>query len=372
MSSKEVEPYYTGNPKIPLEPNKWEKLPYNDPDDANDPALYVAEPGLRDAVNVALELGLPLLLTGEPGVGKSSVARSVNREMGFPPEDLLHFTVKSDTRDSELFYNYDTLGRFHAVHGQVNVNDPAAKRQADAEADPRRFIRYQALGMAILRAKGRGGIPAEIMTEAALIGFPERRRRSVVLIDEIDKAPRDMPNDILNEIERMEFRIPELFLDQPIKLESEQDKRHRPIVIITSNGERDLPEAFLRRCLFYHMTMPKFKADIGNNRPEEVSVEAIVASRLGEDFFTNRQDGLLRDALSLFRYLRSDAIGVKLRRKPSLAEFLDWLRYLGKRRDGAPLLTRNDFQISIKASLLKNPDDQNQLAGILDAWRKQP
>jgi MoxR-like ATPase len=361
--------YYTGDPQQPHIPDKWKQLPYTNLEKANDASLYVAPKGLRDAVNVALELGLPLLLTGEPGVGKSTLARSLNREMGYKDDELLHVTVKSDTRDSELFYSYDTLGRFHAVHGQINIADEKAKKQANEEADPRRFIRYQGLGMAILLAKGLDNIPEKIknkQTEDIFVNYPNRRR-AVVLIDEIDKAPRDMPNDILNEIERMEFRIPELFFDDPIKLETEEDKRHRPIVVITSNAERELPEAFLRRCLYYHLTMPHFKEEVDKTNSNEVTVEGIVASRFGDQF--DDKQALLNEALSLFRFLREDRDHL-LQRKPSLAEFLDWLRYLGNNGDATLLTKRSDFLISLQATLLKTQGDQQKIEEYIEKWKK--
>jgi MoxR-like ATPase len=360
--------HYVGKPDIAVEPDKWQTLPSIHFPKANDPARYVAPKGLADAVNVALHLGMPLLLTGDPGVGKSSLACSLNRELGYHDDDLLHFTVKSDTRDNDLFYSYDTLGRFHAVHGQLNYSDPAAKLQAEREADPRRFIRYQALGMAILLAKGRAALPGKLMTSEALADFPEQRRRAVVLIDEIDKAPRDMPNDILNEIERMEFRIPELFIDQPIRLETEAEKQHRPIVIITSNGERELPEAFLRRCLYYHLSMPRFKQDLEGSDPDEVSVEAIVASRFDTEF--DSRQTLLDEALSLFRYLRSSKAAT-LKRQPSLAEFLDWLRYLSRNKSLSDLRNLNDYRISLQATLLKNAGDQTNIEACIRAWQNE-
>ena len=374
MTSAPKNLYYTGDQQQQRIPDKWKQLPYTNLEDANDASLYVAPKGLRDAVNVALELGLPLLLTGEPGVGKSTLARSLNREMGYKDDELLHVTVKSDTRDSELFYSYDTLGRFHAVHGQINIGDEAAKQKAHAEADPRRFIRYQGLGMAILLAKGLDNIPDKIknkQTEDIFVNYPNRRR-AVVLIDEIDKAPRDMPNDILNEIERMEFRIPELFFDDSIKLETEDDKKHRPIVIITSNAERELPEAFLRRCLYYHLTMPRFKEEVDKENPDsnEVTVEGIVASRFNKGQFDGERNLLKEDALSLFRFLREDR-HQQLQRKPSLAELLDWLRYFGDSRDATRLTKRPDFLISLQATLLKTQGDQQKIEKYIEDWKKE-
>ncbi|MFI3199491.1 MAG: MoxR family ATPase [Methylococcaceae bacterium] len=363
--------YYTGTPQENPNPDKeWHRFPYPNPKKTNDASCYRASEGLRAAVNIALELGLPLLLTGEPGVGKSSVARSLNLEMGFKDEDLLHFTVKSDTKDSELFYNYDTLGRFHAAQGQTKIADESAA-EANDKADPKRFIRYQALGMAILLAKGRDNLPSEIMTKTAWDKFSVERRRAVVLIDEIDKAPRDMPNDILNEIERMEFRIPELFKvkDELIKLSSEEDLKYRPIVIITSNAERPLPEAFLRRCLFYYLEMPPFSDDADKHDSNAVTVESIVTSHFNESEFDGR-DLLLREAISLFRHLRNPEL--KLSRKPSLAEFLDWLRYLSKsKQEHTQLSEREDFAISIQAALLKNQDDQQNIKKFIINWQAE-
>lgn len=332
-------------------------LPKHNPAIAGNPQQYLPTKGLVEAVNVALQLGLPLLLTGEPGVGKSSLAHSLNMQMGYQTGELIHLTVKSDTRHQELFYDYDTLGRFHAAH-----NDKTKTAQD--------FIRYRGLGLAILRAKVHDDLPKKIFSENELAEFKATYptpRRSVVLIDEIDKAPREMLNDILNEIERMEFRIPELFIDEPIKL-TESENRYRPIVIITSNSERDLPEAFLRRCLYYHLSIPPFQ----DSADDDTSIEEIVTARLGT---SPSQSALLSQALSFFRYCREEA---KLERKPSLAELLDWLRYLHPTSDNSStafntlmaLKAHPLFESSVKTCLLKTKSDQKQFEKLRDSWKR--
>ena len=224
--------YYTGDPdnfgknapkEIKLTKRTWQ----------DDPRGYIAERGLVDAVNVAILLGQPLLVTGEPGTGKTQLASSIAAELGF--ESPLKFETKSTSSAKELFYTYDTVRRFHAAQTGVG---------SDNNID---YITFNALGISILRANDEKDV-SKYFTK----GFKHGGiRRSIVLIDEVDKAPRDFPNDILNEIEGMYFKIPEL---NNVIISS--DASMRPFVIITSNSEKHLPDAFLRRCIYYHIHFP--------------------------------------------------------------------------------------------------------------------
>ena len=312
------------------QPDAVERLPIVDPMTLRAPDDYRASPELAAAVNVALTLGMPLLLTGEPVSGKSGLAESLAWELG-EHEDRdpkpLRFVVKSDTQARDLFYRFDTLGRFHASQTE------------DADADPRWFIAFEALGKAILHAKSPDFAHQALGLPKTAVGHPGRPRRSVVLIDEIDKAPRDVPNDILVELEKLEFEIPELRTaarpgdegndlraDDWIRLELHEN-RYRPIVIITSNSEKALPDPFLRRCVFHHVEFPPFRRDDdgpGHN-DGRVTVEDIVASRLGKRYAGEGGD-LVAEAIDLFRFRRDDA--QQLRRRPTLAELRDWLNFL--------------------------------------------
>ena len=157
----------------------------------DDPAGYLAEPGLRAAVNVALKLGQPLLVTGEPGTGKTQLAASIAYELELPPP--LVFQTKTTSTASDLFYRYDALGHFHAAQFRRD----AVETQA--------FVAFEALGLAFLLSQNRE-TAAPYLPESLVDRGPVR---SVVLVDEIDKAPRDLPNDILDELEKMSFTVKE-------------------------------------------------------------------------------------------------------------------------------------------------------------------
>jgi MoxR-like ATPase len=255
---------------------------------AGDPIGYLPDPGLTDAVNVALILRQPLLVTGEPGTGKSQLAASVAYQLGLDPP--LTFETKSTTVARDLFYMFDNIGRFRAAQTAVG------------RSDPRLFISFSALGDAIVKANEESAVKP-ILPDSYQHGG---RRQSVVLIDEIDKAPRDFPNDILNEIERLFFRIPEL---GGVTV-AVQDESYRPIVVMTSNSEKSLPDAFLRRCIFYNIPFP-----------DDERLERIVLSRLGERLTPGA--ALLSDAIRFFGQLREEATG--LRKRPGTAELLNWV-----------------------------------------------
>jgi MoxR-like ATPase len=295
------------------------------------PEYYIADPGLKDACNVALLLGQPLLLTGEPGTGKTQFAYSLAWELGF---DLpLKFETKSNSTYRDLFYTYDALKRFQDVQLGNNVATQALD-----------YITYQALGMAILQTRDRHEVAQFLPSD-----FPDfDKKRSVILIDEIDKAPRDFANDLLNELEQnMYFRIPEF---GNVKIEC--DPELQPIVIITSNSERDLPDAFLRRCIYYHIPFPNGER-----------LRNIIDHRLG----MNVSDPFFRSLLGLFEQLRDRQSGLK--KKPATAELLSWILVLEKFNIISDGSQRNlDLILSTLSSLIKTTEDREKAEKIVKQW----
>jgi MoxR-like ATPase len=256
-----------------------------------DPSGYKADEGLRNAVNVALSLGQPLLLTGEPGTGKTQLAFSVAYELGL--SEPLVFNVKTTSSAKDLFYQYDAMHHFHDSHfgkkDTIRVDD---------------YIHYEAFGLAILLAKD----PSEVNQFLPSDYRGRGPTRSIVLIDEIDKAPRDLPNDVLNEIEEMSFTVKEM---QPQKTFT-ANECFRPILVLTSNSEKNLPDAFLRRCVFYHIPFP-----------DEQGLREIIERRLPPtSSFTPR---MIDNAINEFVRIRR-TIGLK--KPPATAELLGWIRIL--------------------------------------------
>jgi len=326
-------PYYTGNPlrhaATPAD------LPIATFSRRPDPKTYMPDAGLIDAVNVALLLGQPLLLTGEPGTGKTQLAFNLAAELGYP--EPLMFETKSYTMSRDVFYTYDTLGRFHAAQTQQG-----SQRSLD-------YLTYNVLGKAILLSRAKDDVREWLTADFEHYGAA---RRSIVLIDEVDKAPRDFPNDLLNEIEGMYFKIPEI---GNVRIAATPEMR--PIAIFTSNSEKHLPDAFLRRCVYYNIPFP-----------DKDRLARIALAHMNQAISVNSP--FLAQALDLFFTLREAATG--LHKKPGTAELVGWLaamQGMGAHLD-RPLRNQTD---SLKASLpvlVKNVDDQDVARVRVETWLK--
>lgn len=256
---------------------------------------YVATGDLVVAVNAAVTLQRPLLVKGEPGTGKTELARQVAGALDMP---LIEWHVKSTTKAQQGLYEYDAVSRLRDSQlGDARVHDV------------RNYIRKGKLWQAF-----------------------EADGRVVLLIDEIDKADIEFPNDLLQELDRMEFHVYET--GETIAA------RHRPVVIITSNNEKELPDAFLRRCFFHYIRFP-----------DAETLAAIVRVH-----FPDIKDRLLTAALTQFYEIR-DLPGLK--KKPSTSEVLDWLRLL-LAEDLTPEDLRKDAKSALPrlhGALLKNEQD---------------
>jgi MoxR-like ATPase len=276
---------YSGNGQPISQRNK--EVPLSNID--KDHSTYIADEGLRDAVNVAISLSRPLLVTGEPGTGKTDLAFSVAKELELPQPFVFHTKTTSMAKD--LFYEYDVLQHFQDATSDVKLNK-------------QKYVHYHALGLAILRAmtiSEASDYPEKVKQCLIPTFILEQPARSVVLIDEIDKAPRDFPNDILYEIDKMAFTVRETGLTH------KASKAYQPITIITSNSEKNLPDAFLRRCIYYHIDFPDKKR-----------LKTIVENHLGRLPFI---DG----ALDHFLSIRKEK---GLQKPPATAECLTWLSLL--------------------------------------------
>jgi MoxR-like ATPase len=327
-------PFYTGRPET-ISAVAPAHISTVEPRRVREVAAYLADPGLVAAVNVALLLGQPLLLTGEPGTGKTQLAYSVGRELGY---EVLKFETKSTTTARDLFYTYDTLRRFH-----------------DAQLQDRRpsvhYISYNQLGTAIMRSQ-----PRAMYEQYFDPAFDhQRQQRSIVLIDEIDKASRDFPNDLLNEIEGMYFKVPELGVGEEKIFANDE---LRPIVIITSNSEKSLPDAFLRRCIFYNIPFP----------PRDLLSDIVLSHiRLPE----STEPLWLNEAVDFFSLLREPN---RMDKRPATAELLNWLLYLKQAglSDHEHLRKKKDLVTSSFGALFKTDADQQHASKFFAEWLGEP
>ena len=323
------------------------------------PAGYVPDDDLAAAINIAIILGRPLLVTGEPGTGKSELAAHLAHRLRLGKR--IKVEVKSTSTSTELFYTFDSLRQFR----DANLQDRLGKTGTQKDGSwIRPYITFQGLGLAILRTHTADDPVVERYWDEDRYGAFDGPKRSVVLIDEVDKAPREMLNDLLNEIELHYFRVME---DEGRIVRLQHGLV--PVVVITSNSEKNLPDAFLRRCIFHQLSFPDINAQDKEASQKEVErIMSIVASRF-EHYPTSCR--LLTDAIDFMKELRSEKLG--LAKPPATAELLDWLSVLheaGFERDDT-LRKRSEMRTTLGA-LLKNADDlqvaeMRALKGWLDS-----
>ncbi|HEX8139484.1 MAG TPA: MoxR family ATPase [Pyrinomonadaceae bacterium] len=271
---------------------------------------YEPDSDLVDAVNLSIALGRPLLLQGEPGCGKTRLAYAVAYALKLPIEEGY---VKSTSRGQDLLYSYDAVNRLYDV--QLGASGPRDKNNNPRCQQIENYIMLGPLGRAIARGDLRN----------------ERPQRSVVLIDEIDKADFDFPNDLLLELDRLEFRVAEA---PEIRFKAGARSDLRPIVIVTHNEESELPAAFLRRCIFHYLEFPA----------SEIQLKQIL------ELHHPNNEKLSQRAIAVILRLRE----LKLQKKPGLSELIDWVGYMAAMNTPVEeLLTLPYADI-----LLKNHSDQ--------------
>ena len=251
---------------------------------------YLTSESLRSAVDCALVLQRPLLVKGEPGTGKTLLAEAISSALGLK---LLTWNVKSTTRAQDGLYVYDAVQRLH----DSRFNDHDVK-------DIEKYIKLGPLGESF--------------------SAPERR---VLLIDEIDKADLEFPNDLLHELDRMRFRV--------IETEREVVAKERPVVIITSNNEKDLPDAFLRRCVFHFIDFP----------------DQDLMKRIVHVHHPDLNERMIDQSLSIFYELRALT---RLRKRPTTSELVDWIAAL---KASGISTVKLDENLPFLGALLKREQD---------------
>ncbi len=316
---------------------------------------YILDNALKAAIEVALDLKVPLLLTGEPGTGKTSLADHVAKHI--LNTETLKFNTKTTSKAKDLLYRYNAL--LHFRDSQAGKQDPEVDMGG---MNTMNYISFEALGKAILDSD---------------------RQRYVVLVDEIDKAPRDFPNDVLYEFEKLSFRVEEASKNEleawettqreeeqrELKLDEQGffhvvDKEHTPVLILTSNSEKNLPEAFLRRCAYYHIPFP------GKKQLMEIVKRK---QPLNEEF----KQGMLDAAIDHFLAVRKSG----LKKKPATAELISWIHILKRNEVDLNKLNNGatDEEIVEKlmhsyVMLVKNKEDRELLLGNLKkkyGWEKE-
>ncbi len=258
---------------------------------------YIASKPLMEIVNVAVALGKPLVVKGEPGTGKTLLAHSIRSALN---KKLLIWNIKSTTKAKDGLYVYDTIQR---------LND--ARFKDKDISDIRQYIKMGKLGQAF-----------------------KSDEQVILLIDEIDKADVEFPNDLLNELDEMSFHIHEL--DEEVRA------KHRPIVIITSNSEKELPDAFLRRCIFYYIEFP----------------DAEMMEKIVKVHYPDLESKMIKEALKRFYWIR-EMDG--LRKKPSTSELIDWIKALAL---GGVDVSKINSELPFLGTLLKTEQDTDRFAKL--------
>lgn len=293
---------------------------------------YIPHPHLIDAVNIAIDLERPLLLKGEPGCGKTKLAKAVADELNLP---YYEWPVKSTSRAQDGLYTYDTIGRLRDAQlaANPNLNDIERQRITAKFENPRDYVLWGPLGYAFRSDK-----------------------RAVLLIDEIDKADIDFPNDLLHELEEKKFTVQELPAISQKEHKNGYDlggnlvkARQTPIIFITSNAEKELPAAFLRRCLFYYIQFPT------PQRLREI-VSLHLELELADEPF-------LQGAIDKFVTLRDTMEKDKSGKKVSTSELIDWIKIMQKRyrHQEQPWPTLTD-ELLFPSVLLKTLTDHTRYA----------